>query len=637
MCGIAGIIGLRRVNTHAVKTMMDLMVHRGPDDSGIWTNDNGKIVFGHRRLAIIDLTNSGHQPMVSNDGNIVITYNGEIYNYVELANRLKSEGYEFRSDSDTEVLLAVYQCWGVDGFSELNGMFSFALYDSNTSHIICARDRFGEKPFLFAEIDNGFAFASEYKALLTLKDVSIDINNNRLLTFLEQPRIGLDNERNTVFAGIKQLLPGEILSLNLNNMKSKVTQYWKLERDQYSTSLSPEDAASHFRELLTDSVAIRMRSDVPVGSCLSGGLDSSTIVCLNRHHIGEDTPYHVFTGRFPESDCDEWTYAEEVIRQTGVISHQTEPKVQNLMDEFPKFIWHNELPVGSTSQYAQWCVFRLAKEYDVTVLMDGQGADEILGGYEQYFRAYLISLSNAGKRDRAIEEESRIRARYPDALADTIERWKMRLPFRLRRQLAYLSNKGSNFRYGLKGLQLKSMDANEDRSEKETLYEALYNDTFHAHLPTLLRYGDRNSMAHSREVRLPFCDYRLAEFTFSQPASYLMGNVQTKYLLRRAMDGILPNMILKRWNKQGFLPPQHSWFLGGLDKLAKEIINSITFRERGYWDVGWWQRVQKRLETGEPHLAWLLWKPVISESWHQHFVNVINGHKRQHAFQEAAE
>jgi len=417
-------------------------------------------------------------------------------------------------------------------------------------------------------------------------------------------------------------------------METEFSNYWTLESDPNVGNLSQGEAAFHLRELLTDSVAIRMRSDAPVGSCLSGGLDSSAIVCLNRLHIGNDVPYHVFTGRFHGSECDEWTYAEKVIRQTSVISHQTEPTAQNLIDELSTFIWHNELPVGSTSQYAQWCVFRLAKEHGVTVLMDGQGADEILAGYEQYFRAYLNSLQENSNGERALEEETRIRERYPFALENTMETWKKRIPFPLRYQLAGWMNKGSDFRFGLKHSALELLPTGEKNSAQRSLHNVLNEDTFHAHLPTLLRYGDRNSMAHSREVRLPFCDYRIAEFVFSLPPNYLMDNAQTKRLLRDAMEGILPNVIRKRWNKQGFLPPQDGWFADGLSNLAREILDSAAFRERGYWDLDWWQGVVKRLAAGEHHLAWTLWKPVISEAWQQHFVDVVNRRERQFAFQE---
>ena len=635
MCGIAGIVGNRRVNARAVEAMMELMVHRGPDDADLWTNEDGNVVLGHRRLAIIDPTPAGHQPMASTDGNMVLTYNGEIYNYVELAQRLKAEGHEFRSQSDTEVLLAVYQRWGIKGFSELNGMFAFALYDATVGKLVCARDRFGEKPFLYSKIDDSLAFASEFKALLVLDDVSADLDDGRLLTFLHQPRAGLDNERKTVFAGIKQLLPGEVMRFDFKTLTTEISNYWTLTPDRDAASLNEDAAASHFRALLENAVTIRMRSDVPVGSCLSGGLDSSAIVCLNRSHLGEGAPYHVFTGRFPNTAADEWSFAEQVIEQTNVISHRTEPTPEGLAGELSKFIWHNELPVGSSSQYAQWCVFRLAKDQGITVLLDGQGADEILAGYEQYFRAYLKSLAQAGNTYLALREEPAIRKRYPAALADAAEGWKTKMPFGLRRQLAHMANKGSDFRFGLSASALKLLHGDNRTPNQLALLDALREDAFHAHLPTLLRYGDRNSMAHSREVRLPFCDYRLAEFVFALPPNYLMGDAQTKRLLRQAMSGILPDTIRTRWNKQGFLPPQDAWFANGLDELAREMVESLSYRERGYWDVGWWRRIIKRLEAGEEHLAWLLWKPVIAEAWQRHFVDEIEARPRIAAFTSA--
>jgi asparagine synthase (glutamine-hydrolysing) len=636
MCGIAGIIGNRPVNRDAVEAMMDVMVHRGPDDAGLWSSTDGRSVLGHRRLAIIDPTPAGRQPMQSDDGNLVLTYNGEIYNYLELAERLRAEGHSFQSQSDTEVLLAVYQHWGVDGFAELNGMFAFALYDAQAGALICARDRFGEKPFLYREGDGYFAFASEYKALFRLQGVMPDIDHGRLLSFLHQPRQGLDDDRETVFAGIRQLLPGEVLRLDTRTLRSTVSRYWTLTPDSDAANLTQQAASERFGDLLSDAVSIRMRSDVAVGSCLSGGLDSGSIVCLNRRHLGDGVDYHVFTGRFPETPADEWIYAQQVIETAGVESHETVPTAVGLADDLSDFIWHNELPVGSSSQYAQWCVFRLAKQHGITVLLDGQGADEILAGYEQYFRNYLRSLVQAGEAALALQEEPAIRKRYPAAMADTAEAWKTRLPFGMRRKLAHFTNKGSDFRFGLSSDGLAAMGAAPLDMAKSNLYEALREDAFQAHLPTLLRYGDRNSMAHSREVRLPFCDHRLAEFAFAQPPQYLMGDAQTKRLLRSSMEGILPENIRTRWNKQGFLPPQEKWFADGLGKLAHDVIESEAFRQRGYWDVNWWRRVLKRLAAGEGHLAWPLWKPIITEAWQQHFVDQVRRQDRHAVFAEAA-
>ncbi len=636
MCGIAGIVGSRPVNRQAVQAMTNLMEHRGPDDGGLWASDDGRVVLGHRRLAIIDPTKAGHQPMQSADGNLVVTYNGEIYNYLELAERLKGEGHVFRSQSDTEVLLAVYERWGTRGFSELNGMFAFAIFDSNTSQLICARDRFGEKPFLYVEREGHVAFASEYKALFCLDGVAAEVRDEQLLAFLHQPRRGLDDCRETVFRGINQLLPGEVMCIHTRTLEAEVSRYWTLTPDADAARMTTDGAAVRFRELLEDAVALRMRSDVRVGSCLSGGLDSSSIVCLNRQHIGPSAGYHVFTGRFPGTPADEWAFTQQVIEATNVESHETTPTPEGLADEISAFAWYNELPVGSSSQYAQWCVFRLAAEHGVTVLLDGQGADEILGGYEQYFRNYLATLTQSGEIDRRDDEIAAIHLRYPAALADTSENLKTRLPFRIRRALAHLTNKGSDFRFGVATKHGNALGQQADDLGDVPLLDALNEDAFQAHLPTLLRYGDRNSMAHSREVRLPFCDHRLAEFAFAMPPGHLMGDAQTKRLLRDAMKGILPEPVRTRWNKQGFRPPQEQWFEGSFGVVAREIIASNAFRQRGYWDVDWWQKIMRRMTAGEGHLAWDLWKPVMAEVWQRHFVDVVSRQQRYAVFAEAA-
>ncbi len=632
MCGIAGLVGQVPVNVAAVDAMAELMAHRGPDDAGKWSSADGRVAFAHRRLAIIDPTPAGHQPMVSADGQLVITYNGEIYNYVELAKSLAAEGHRFRTGSDTEVLLALYERWGTAGFNQLNGMFAFAIYDGRQGRLVFARDRFGEKPLLFAQGAGFFAFASEYKALLALDGVSSEIDTARLLTFLHQPRRGLDDARDSVFAGVRQLLPGEMMTLDLASLQIEVSRYWDLKPDADAAGLSDDDAVTRFGELLKDSVAIRMRSDVPVGSCLSGGLDSSSIVCLNRLQLGHGVPYHVFTGRFPGSDADEWHYAEQIVHATRVESHVTEPKANQLAAEIDRFMWMNELPVGSSSQYAQWCVFRMAKEAGVTVLLDGQGADEVLGGYEQYFRNYIRSLVQAGNALVAFEEEPAIRKRYPLALADKVEVLKLRTPLALKRTMAHLLNKGSDFRFGLSGDALGEISPAPEGESPLTLHEALREDAFHSHLPTLLRYGDRNSMAHSREVRLPFCDHRLAEFAFALEPGKLMGNAETKRLLRRAMKDVLPERVRTRWNKQGFLPPQENWFKDGLMEIARDMVQSRAFQARGYWDAGWWRRVIGRLAKGEEHLAWVLWKPLIAEAWHLHFVDAVRRGPRHAVF-----
>lgn len=621
MCGIAGIAGMRAVNKAAVQAMTDLMAHRGPDGEGQWQSDDGQIVFGHRRLAIIDITEKGAQPMRGAGGDLTITYNGEIYNYRELRDELRANGVQFSTDSDTEVLLNAYACWGEACLDKLNGMFAFAIHDARRDVIFCARDRFGEKPFLYTEGDGFFAFASEYKALLSLEGVSSVIDDTRLMAFFINPTTGLDQENETVFAGVRQLAAGEKLTLNLKNLNIHREAYWTVPAPGQARTVSPDDAANQFKSLLEDSIKLRMRSDVPLGSCLSGGLDSSAITCIaNTYSKGAD-PYHVFTGRFPDSSVDEGEWAALVAAATGVTQHETFPDGDKLLDDLDEFIWMNELPVDSASQYAQWSVFRLARENGVTVLLDGQGSDEILAGYEQYFANYIVSRKRDGGLDQS--EIDAIKTRYPLALSMEEGRWKSALPFPMKKLAATLTGRGSDLRLGMKP-EMASRVVNANSGAADGLLDALRRDAGHGFLATLLRYGDRNSMAHSREVRLPFCDHRLVEFVMTMPVEILMGQAETKHLLRLAMRDVLPEQIRTRWLKQGFLPPISAWLKGQLGNFADELFSRQDFQNSAYWDAAWWQQAFKRFRGGEESLATSIWKPMICQAWLEGFVAKVN-------------
>ncbi|NQV56043.1 MAG: asparagine synthase (glutamine-hydrolyzing) [Rhodospirillales bacterium] len=623
MCGIAGLIGLAPVNEQAVAEMAQLMAHRGPDDFGLWTSGNGRAVFGHRRLSVIDPTPAGHQPMVR--GSNVITFNGEIYNYVELAERLTQEGIQFNSTSDTEVLLAAYATWGEDCVKELNGMFAFAIHDAGRQIVFCARDRYGEKPFLFHSAPDHFAFASEYKALLSLQTVGAEYDQVRLLRFLHRPSQGLDGDEQTVFSDIRQLLPAHSLTIDLNNLRWKTKRYWDVSPTPELARLSEEDAQREFGDLLRDSVRIRMRSDVGQGSCLSGGLDSTAIVVLARELLGPGASYDTFTGTFPGTDADEEKWARIASEALSTNAHYVSPGPHEFLEELPDFIWHNELPVGSASQYAQWCVFRRAKEAGVTVLLDGQGADELLGGYEQYFEKYLLSFpANADGIDIA-DERNKILHRYPLALPTNLQNLKRSLPRPLSRLAGTVLNRGSDFSFGLSADFARKMHASlppppEGAAGFNPLAATLYEESLHTLLPVLLRYGDRNSMAHSREVRLPFCDHRLAEFVLSLRPELLMGGAQTKRLLRGALKNSLPPAIRERWNKQGFLPPHAEWFRDRLSGPVQDIIFSSEFAASPMWNTRWWKSALRRFEGGEAHLATVLWRPFIEDSWRKYFV-----------------
>jgi len=629
MCGIAGIIG-QGASASVLDAMLDAEVHRGPDGHGHWEAAlaSGRPVrLGHRRLSILDLSEAGAQPMADAGGDFVLTYNGEIYNYLEVRAELVAAGVVFRSHSDTEVVLEAYKRWGADCLQRFNGMFAFALYDRPRGVLFCARDRYGEKPFLFGGDATFFAFASEYKALLQHPGLSLNYDELRLVRAAYNQSTGLDGDRQTVFNDVQQLLPGEAMEVDVNTLQRRIWNYWTLQPGTAAAISDEREVFTHFRELLVDAVRLRMRSDVPVGSCLSGGLDSSAIVCIARQLLGQDADYHTFTGRFPGTAADEWAYASQVVEATGVHSHVVEPTVDGFMAELPAFVWYNELPVGSSSQYAQWNVFRLAKQHGVTVLLDGQGADETLGGYEQYFARYVDALQECGDSARLAQELPRIRERYPLALTPPARALRDRLPFRARHALSNHLGMGTNLLYGLRpGLATQvSRDTALPRLPGfNPLTSALAQDTFGRFLTTLLRYGDRNSMAHSREVRLPFCDHRIAEFVAGLPPHLLMGEIQTKRLLRESMRGILPEGIRTRWNKQGFRPPQDLWFQSpALLAQVRDTFSRSAFRDSPYWIAGWWQRALDRVERGQLGLGWTLWHPLMVEQWKQHFLEPL--------------
>lgn len=635
MCGVAGVVGGPGSNDLALK-MLGIQMHRGPDGSGQWVGvvgDGRTVALGHRRLSILDLSDAGAQPMLDASVHFVLTYNGEIYNYLEIRAELALLGVNFRSHSDTEVILEAYKRWGTDCLSRFNGMFAFALYDSVRGVLFCARDRYGEKPFLFGAGVDFFAFASEYKALLQHPGLSLDVDEWRLLRAAHNPSTGLDADRQTVFKSVQQLLPGEAMEVDVRTLERQIWRYWQIAPSVMRNVTDEVEVFAEFRDLLTDSVRLRLRSDVPVGSCLSGGLDSSAIVCIVRMLLGPDAVYNTFTGRFPGTHADEWPYAKQVVDATGVRSHVVEPTAEGFLNDLPAFMWFNELPVSGSSQYAQWSVFRLAKENGITVLLDGQGADEILGGYEQYFAKYVEALRLSGDTARLARELPQIRERYPLALTPPMRGLRDRLPFRARHWMSNRRGVGTSLLYGMRpdaAQRIVRENALPEISGFNPLGNALVQDSFGRFLTTLLRYGDRNSMAHSREVRLPFCDHRIAEFVMQLPPHLLMGEIQTKRLLRESMRGILPEGIRTRWNKQGFRPPQELWFKSApFLTMARDTFESARFQSNPYWLPDWWRHALRRLEAGEIALNATLWAPLIIELWRTHFLEPLTRAREQ--------
>lgn len=550
MCGIAGILSeSRKVDLDQLKKMTDSIIHRGPDGEGQWLNDKKNIGLGHRRLSIIDLSDRGSQPMHFGEGRYSITFNGEIYNYLEIKKDLLKKGFKFYSDSDTEVLLALYHDERENCLHKLDGMFSFAIWDEEEHSLFCARDRFGEKPFYyFYEAGKVFMFASEMKALWA-NGIAKTLLPGKVSSYLESGELlNASDLTETFYKNIFQLDGSHYMLIkNLSIVKQK--QYYSLNNIQLRKEIGIVDAKHKLFELLEKSVQFRLRADVRTGSSLSGGLDSSTIVKLIERLKPADYIQNTFSARFANYSKDEGIYIEEIIKNTkNINSHEVWPDIEQLDNEIDRLLYHQEEPFGSSSIFAQWKVMELAKQGNVKILLDGQGADEYLGGYIPYYEDYLNQLysNNRGKYKKTLNDFNNLR--------------KNEAPIQQRR---------NTFRQELSYVKQKML-RDKRLYPKNHLKQNLLNDTFSNRLKVLLRFADRNSMAHSIEVRLPFLYHKLVEFVFSLPDEYILREGHTKWILRKAMEEILPPKINWRTDKIGFEVPQNEW----LDRIINDKVKT---------------------------------------------------------------
>lgn len=565
--------------------MTDAIAHRGPDGEGAWINPSRNAALGHRRLAIIDLSESGRQPMFYADKRFSITFNGEIYNYLELREDLEKRGFKFKSSSDTEVLLALFAEKGEKCLTELDGMFAFAIWDEQEQSLFAARDRFGEKPFYYAIYGDAFYFASEMKALWAA-GVPRGVSNRMLYNYLTAGNMYNPHDLSqTFYEGIFKLKAAHYFFISPKELKIEQARYWNLDYKTVNQNISDDEAAEEFRFLFNESVKRRLRSDVPVGSSLSGGLDSSLVVCtIDRLNAEKSVRQATFSARFPGFVKDEGKYMQAVIGRTNAESHFVYPDDAGLVENLEKLFHHQEEPFGSASIYAQFCVMQLAKENNVTVLLDGQGADELLAGYHPYFEDYFRELAARDKETWRREQQA-----FYDTYGSKINGDGFNLKETVRRFLPVaLKDKARAVRSHLQktngsgfldsGFQQEFSDFSFSfPSRPHNLPESLYRSTTGGSLEELLRYADRNSMAHSREVRLPFLYHRLAEFLFSLPSNFKIRNGATKYIMREAFKDILPAEIVNRTDKIGYEPPQKSWLANPrIVQMVDEAASLLT-------------------------------------------------------------
>ncbi len=594
MCGIAGIISLNHllVSRDRIKKMTDTLAHRGPDGEGLWINAGRNVVLGHRRLSIIDLSENAAQPMhllpgvspsaATNDIRYTITYNGEIYNYIELRETLNGKGYHFRTQSDTEIVLAAYDYWKKDCLLQFDGMFSFAIWDSKEKKMFAARDRFGEKPFFYYINKEQFVFASEMKALWTA-GIKKKTDEKMLLNYITLGHVKNANDtEQTFFENIYSLPPAHFLQIDFSDFKPHIHAYWDINKEQ-TVQFTETRAIEKFTELFTRSVKRRLRSDVVVGTCLSGGLDSSAIAATIRQLLNKNEEQTTFSAVFPGFIKDESAYIKTIVQKFGLKNFQFVPTAEGLIYDFQTLCYHQEEPFGSSGIYAQFKVFELAKQHQVKVLLDGQGADETLGGYTKYIPWYLqqlIARSKFGELEKEISlfQKKKISFKwgYKNYLAAFFPKHaSIQLERNEYNQIIRHPDINPGLITSLRGREWEGIN----KPINSKLNDILYFNTCKMGLEELLRFADRNSMAHSSEVRLPFLNHELVEFIFSLPANFKIHEGWTKWLLRKSVNEKLPSEIVWRTDKIGFETPQHQWMqnktlLEFIHESKRKLVNS---------------------------------------------------------------
>lgn len=566
MCGIAGIIQKTpRLGQVHLQRMTDALQHRGPNGEGHWCRSDQQVMLGHRRLSIIDLSDQAAQPMhfqqpTSSLTRYSIVHNGEIYNYIELRKQLRNEGYRFQTESDTEVILAAYDFWQDECVEQFDGMFAFAIWDHEQQQLFAARDRFGEKPFYFYFDKQKLVFASEMKALWAA-GIPRQVNQQMLFNFIT---IGYTDNPNkpheTFFQDIFQLPPAHRLFYDWADEAPHTESYWEIDLDHQNIHISSDEAQEQFRYLLSASVRRRLRSDVPMGCSLSGGIDSSSIALLATQLGASPQQFQAYTARFTGYEKDESSAAAAWANQLGLPHHVIDVGGGELADLWWTFFQAQEEPMSSASAFAQFCVYREAARNSTIVLLDGQGADETLAGYTRYYKWYWQELFQKRKLRRSgemakaralgIQEEFGLQnimaALFPELASVILER-------------QYLVNALRHRDLHPDFVKLQGRAAYYSGPEIRSLNGQLHFNTCVHGLGELLHYADRNSMYWGREVRLPFLNHQLVEFLFSLPAHFKIREGWTKWLLRSSMADKLPETTVWQKEKIGFEPPQMEW------------------------------------------------------------------------------
>ena len=573
MCGIAGLVGktTESINPGLLTAMTEAIVHRGPDGSGefLWRN----VGLGHRRLSIIDLSDEGRQPMFYRNDSLVLTYNGEIYNYKELRAELISRGHSFRSQTDSEVILAAYVEWGDACVERFNGMWALALLDKERKKLFCSRDRFGVKPFYYLDRPDCFSFGSEIRQLLPMlpriesqRDLLVDF----LLTSIS------DHTDQTFFKNIVKLPAGHNLNYDLATNEYEINRYYRIQRKPDLAELDPVEASEAFMAVFEDAVRLRLRADVAVGTCLSGGLDSSSVATIAAPYYFRQSsqPFSAITAVSELEKNNEAGFAETVVNAGGMAWLPVKPDYRDFVDSLESVVNAQEEPFGSSSLTMQYFVMKTAKDHGIPVLLDGQGGDETLLGYEKYYASYLATTF----REQGVKA-------FFQALASASDNNAKMSPVNAGKYL--VAGLLAPMRYGFYRYRHRYLSGKIQFPQHLRDFSGASWDVFalqeleitKLNLPVLLRYEDKNSMAHSIEARLPFLDYRVVETALSLPGYAKIRNGWSKWALRKGMEGRMPDTIVWRKNKFGFEAPEDIWMTRHAAEMKTTVLASPLLKE----------------------------------------------------------
>ncbi|MEP7242475.1 MAG: asparagine synthase (glutamine-hydrolyzing) [Gammaproteobacteria bacterium] len=607
MCGFVATISAsgKAVDEVMLARMCDSIAHRGPDGTGTFIE--GAVGFGFRRLAIFDLAPTGNQPMTSADGRYVIVFNGAIYNFIELRNELVALGHVFRSTGDTEVLLAAWQQWGRACLPRLNGMWAFLIYDRVERRIHGARDRFGVKPLFWFRDSDRLIFSSEIKAIHIAAGRRLELDRQTIATHLLEDR--LDSNTRTLYAGVSRVPAGTAFEVDSSG-RIEWRPYWSLLESAASVPM-PSDPVQAYADLFEDAVKLRMRSDVPVGVLLSGGLDSTTIMCSMARLLGpaNERQADLVALCYMDPQFDESPFIHATLQQTGGQLEKLETTPRQLWDALGQHLWHQDEPVHSFTSVVVHQLMQLARARGVKVVLNGQGADEVLAGYRSYFSDYWLELMRAGRFATARHEIAafaRANGQSSNALfRRTAQTYLQQLLHWMPgyAPLARSRHRAAMLRDPWVSPEVQQHWVQADSCAWGSLSEALRWSLEKVHLPLYLRTEDRNSMAHGIELRLPFLDYRLVSLAFRLGSDWKIRGEYTKVLLREAMRNRIPENVRSRAQKFGFPTSVDQWFRGELFEPLKDLLGSRAVRESNLWNMAQVQRDLERHRRGEVNLS----------------------------------